>query len=184
MTRTANRREHRKCSHVAGEKYSSSFQNVRLRRFARFVVDVRHALEPRLLQRNHFHLWIFFSRFFQDLLGDFSRGHRWSGPERRRGRFRVRVASFKSTFATTAAAALRGADDFRPSFFGRRRSRRCYPFLVRRRRRRSEREEEEEVTPLTIVEQEHGDEDDDIAARRKEKQTEDIIARTFEASLK
>lgn len=139
MTRTANRREHRKCSHVAGEKYSSSFQNVRLRRFARFVVDVRHALEPRLLQRNHFHLWIFFSRFFQDLLGDFSRGHRWSGPERRRGRFRVRVASFKSTFATTAAAALRGADDFRPSFFGRRRSRRCYPFLVRRRRRRSER---------------------------------------------
>lgn len=138
MTRTANRREHRKCSHVAGEKYSSSFQNVRLRRFARFVVDVRHALEPRLLQRNHFHLWIFFSRFFQDLLGDFSRGHRWSGPERRRGRFRVRVASFKSTFATTAAAALRGADDFRPSFFGRRRSRRCYPFLVRRRRRRSE----------------------------------------------
>lgn len=138
MTRTANRREHRKCSHVAGEKYSSSFQNVRLRRFARFVVDVRHALEPRLLQRNHFHLWIFFSRFFQDLLGDFSRGHRWSGPERRRGRFRVRIASFKSTFATTAAAALRGADDFRPSFFGRRRSRRCYPFLVRRRRRRSE----------------------------------------------
>ena len=138
MTRTPNRREHRKCSHVAGEKYSSSFQNVRLRRFARFVVDVRHALEPRLLQRNHFHLWIFFSRFFQDLLGDFSRGHRWSGPERRRGRFRVRVASFKSTFATTAAAALRGADDFRPSFFGRRRSRRCYPFLVRRRRRRSE----------------------------------------------
>jgi len=138
VTRTANRREHRKCSHVAGEKYSSSFQNVRLRRFARFVVDVRHALEPRLLQRNHFHLWIFFSRFFQDLLGDFSRGHRWSGPERRRGRFRVRVASFKSTFATTAAAALRGADDFRPSFFGRRRSRRCYPFLVRRRRRRSE----------------------------------------------
>lgn len=138
MTRTANRREHRKCSHVAGEKYSSSFQNVRLRRFARFVVDVRHALEPRLLQRNHFHLWIFFSRFFQDLLGDFSRGQRWSGPERRRGRFRVRVASFKSTFATTAAAALRGADDFRPSFFGRRRSRRCYPFLVRRRRRRSE----------------------------------------------
>ena len=138
MTRTANRREHRKCSHVAGEKYSSSFQNVRLRRFARFVVDVRHALEPRLLQRNHFHLWIFFSRFFQDLLGDFSRGQRWSGPERRRGRFRVRVASFKSTFATTAAAALRGADDFRPSFFGRRRSRRCNPFLVRRRRRRSE----------------------------------------------
>ena len=138
MTRTANRREHRKCSHVAGEKYSSSFQNVRLRRFARFVVDVRHALEPRLLQRNHFHLWIFFSRFFQDLLGDFSRGQRWSGPERRRGRFRVRVASFKSTFASTAAAALRGADDFRPSFFGRRRSRRCYPFLVRRRRRRSE----------------------------------------------
>ena len=34
-----------------------------------------------------------------------------------------------------------------------------------------------------IVEQEYGD-DDDIAARRKEKQTEDIIARTFEASLK
>ena len=87
VTRTPNRREHRKCSHVAGEKYSSSFQNVRLRRFARLVVDVRHTLEPRLLQRNHFHLWIFFSRFFQDLLGDFSRGHRWSGPERRRGGF-------------------------------------------------------------------------------------------------